>query len=91
MAAARTHRDEVAAALTDARRKAAKSVAAGVRERLARLAMEAADFTIEVQPAAPGPTGADTVEFMLAANPGHLRRRCARWPAAASSRACCWR
>lgn len=68
--AARTHRDEVAAALTEARRKAGRTVAAGVRERLARLAMEAADFTIAVQPAPAGPTGADAVEFMLAANPG---------------------
>ncbi len=63
-------RDKAAAALTKARKAASKSLAAGVRERLARLAMEAADFEIAVNPAAPGPTGADAVEFVLQANPG---------------------
>jgi DNA repair protein RecN (Recombination protein N) len=56
--------------LTKARKKAAKELASGVRERLGRLAMEAADFQIAVKPAAPGPTGADAVEFVLQANPG---------------------
>jgi DNA repair protein RecN (Recombination protein N) len=63
-------RDKAAAALTKARKSAAKTLAAGVRERLARLAMEAADFEIAVNPASPGPTGADAVEFVLQANPG---------------------
>ncbi|MEH3055020.1 MAG: DNA repair protein RecN [Patulibacter minatonensis] len=68
--AARAQRDEVAAKLTKARRTAGKSLAAAVRERLARLAMEAADFRIEIGEAAPGPGGADVVEFVLQANPG---------------------
>lgn len=70
VAAARGHRDEVAAKLTKARRAAAKNLAAGVRDRLRRLAMEAADFRIEIREASPGPGGADTVEFILQANPG---------------------
>ena len=68
--AARQHRDEVAAKLTKARRVAGKSLATGVRDRLRRLAMEAAEFRIEIGEAAPGPNGADSVEFVLQANPG---------------------
>lgn len=67
---ARAHRDEVAAKLTKARRAAAKTLATGVRDRLRRLAMEAAEFRIEIGEATPGPGGADTVEFILQANPG---------------------
>lgn len=63
-------RDRAAAALTKARKTAAKVLSAAVGERLARLAMEAAKFQIDVRDAAPGPTGADAVEFMLQANPG---------------------
>ncbi|MFT4034691.1 MAG: DNA repair protein RecN [Patulibacter sp.] len=70
VAGARAHRDEVAAALTKARRAAAKRLSAEVRTRLRRLAMEAAEFQIEVTEAAPGPAGADAVEFRLQANPG---------------------
>lgn len=68
--AAREHRDGVAGKLTKARRAAAKQLAAGVRERLRRLAMEAAEFEIQIGEATPGPGGADTVEFVLQANPG---------------------
>lgn len=70
VAAAREHRDEVAAKLTKARRAAAKGLAKGVRDRLRRLAMEAAEFSIEIGEASPGAGGADTVEFVLQANPG---------------------
>ena len=60
-----------------------------VRERLAELAMEGATFEVAlVEPRAPGPTGADAVEFLIAPEPGRAgRRRCARSPRAASSRA----
>ncbi|MBO9533747.1 MAG: DNA repair protein RecN [Solirubrobacteraceae bacterium] len=70
VAGAREHRDDVAAKLTKARRAAAKTLAGEVRTRLRRLAMEAADFRIDVSGVAPGPSGADTVEFVLQANPG---------------------
>ncbi|HWT91735.1 MAG TPA: DNA repair protein RecN [Solirubrobacteraceae bacterium] len=58
------------AALTKARAKAAPKLAAGVRERLAHLAMEGASFEIAVGEREPGPTGADVVEFLIAPNPG---------------------
>lgn len=67
---AETIRADAAAKLTKARTAAAGQLAKGVGERLTRLAMEAAKFEIAVRPTAPGPTGADAVEFMLQANPG---------------------
>ena len=63
-------RTKAAAALTKARKAAAKSLGAGVSERLARLAMEAAEFQIDLRATPPGPTGADAAEFVLRANPG---------------------
>jgi DNA repair protein RecN (Recombination protein N) len=60
-----------AAALGKARAKAAPKLAAAVRERLAALAMDGATFEIELSPRdAPGPTGTDAVEFLIAPNPG---------------------
>ncbi len=60
-----------ARALREARQAAAPALAAAVRERLAGLAMEAAVFDIVIEPRdEPGPTGADAVEFRIAANPG---------------------
>jgi len=42
-----------------------------VRERLAELAMPDARFDVEISPREePGPTGADHVELLIAANPG---------------------
>ena len=71
LAAAREELGGRAFALRDARRAAAPMLAAAVRERLAGLAMEAAVFEIAVSPRdEPGPTGADVVEFRIAANPG---------------------
>lgn len=70
LAEAEARQREVCSKLTAARGRAAKQLAAGVSERLARLAMEAAHFEIAVEPTAPGPTGADAVEFVLRANPG---------------------
>jgi DNA repair protein RecN (Recombination protein N) len=61
----------LAAALGQARREAAPALAAAVRERLAELAMPGASFEVEVLPRdEPGPTGADEIEFLVAANPG---------------------
>jgi DNA repair protein RecN (Recombination protein N) len=62
---------ELASALGAARRGAAPALAAAVRERLAELAMPGASFAVEVLPRDdPGPTGADHIEFLVAANPG---------------------
>ena len=74
-AGARRVRAELAEA--GARRSQARTPAAGgalagaVRERLAALAMEGAEFTAAVVPRDGfGPTGADEVEFLIAPNPG---------------------
>jgi DNA repair protein RecN (Recombination protein N) len=73
LADAAAQRAALAEQLRAARIEQAPRLAAAVRERLAKLAMEAAVFEIDVQPrdpAAPTATGADTVEFLIASNPG---------------------
>ncbi|MCW2994352.1 MAG: recN, partial [Conexibacter sp.] len=70
LAEARTARGALAAELHKARVKAAKSLAADVRARLADLAMEAATFEISLEPREAGPTGTDAVDFLIAPNPG---------------------
>ncbi|MDX6698306.1 MAG: repair protein RecN [Solirubrobacteraceae bacterium] len=62
---------ELAGALGDARREAAPRLAEAVRERLAELAMEGAEFEVALADRdAPGPTGAESVELLIAPNPG---------------------
>ncbi|MDQ6806428.1 MAG: DNA repair protein RecN, partial [Actinomycetota bacterium] len=63
---------ELAATLSHARRQAAPRLAEVVRTRLADLAMEGAEFEVELTPRSEGcgPTGAETVEMMIAPNPG---------------------
>ena len=69
--AARAALDEAAAALHAARAEAGPRLADAVRERLGELAMEGASFAVELAPReAPGPSGADEVEFLIAPNPG---------------------
>jgi DNA repair protein RecN (Recombination protein N) len=73
LADATAQRAVLADQLHAARAEQAPRLAAAVRERLAKLAMEAAVFEIDVQPrdpAAATATGADTVEFLIASNPG---------------------
>ena len=70
LAAARADLDARAKKLRAARRKAAPKLAAGVRERLADLAMEGAAFEVSLADREPGPTGADVAEFLIAPNPG---------------------
>ena len=71
LAAAEGQTDALAAALRKARTGAAGDLAAAVRERLGELAMEGAQFDVEVTPRAePGGTGADQVEFLISTNPG---------------------
>lgn len=78
LAGARERLAAIAAALHDARTKAAPALAESVRERLAELAMPDATFAVSVEPRSgaggalepPGPTGSDAVELLIAANPG---------------------
>jgi DNA repair protein RecN (Recombination protein N) len=67
---ARAELDRAAGELRAARTEAAPRLAAAVRERLAELAMEGASFDIALDEREPGPSGADTVEFLIAPNPG---------------------
>jgi DNA repair protein RecN (Recombination protein N) len=68
--AARAEHALLAAELRAAREVAAGPLAEAVRERLAELAMEAASFSVVLEPREPGPTGSDAVEFLIAPNPG---------------------
>jgi DNA repair protein RecN (Recombination protein N) len=69
---ARADRDAAARELSERRREAAPALADAVRERLVELAMPDAEFSVEVEERADGcgPRGADTVELLIAANPG---------------------
>jgi DNA repair protein RecN (Recombination protein N) len=58
------------AALREARERHAPRLELAVREQLAALAMADATFAVSLQPREPGPTGGDTVEFLIAPNPG---------------------
>ncbi len=58
-------------ALTEARSAAGAELAGAVRERLAALAMDGAEFEVALAARETfGPTGADEVEFLIAPNPG---------------------
>jgi DNA repair protein RecN (Recombination protein N) len=69
---------QAAGAVSKARRKTAPKLSSEVRKGLAELAMTAASFDIEFASGeaasavddSAGPTGVDTVEFMIAPNPG---------------------
>lgn len=60
----------VAKELHDARAQAAPQLARAVREQLAALAMAEAEFEVALDERPLGADGADTVEMMLAPNPG---------------------
>jgi DNA repair protein RecN (Recombination protein N) len=66
----RAELSEVAAALSAARTEAAGRLSSEVTEELAQLAMPDARVEITVVPTEPGPSGADEVTFLLAANTG---------------------
>jgi DNA repair protein RecN (Recombination protein N) len=53
-----------------ARETAARSFAVAVREQLGSLAMGEASFEVLLERREPGPAGGDSVEFMIAPNPG---------------------
>ncbi|HVG74927.1 MAG TPA: DNA repair protein RecN [Thermoleophilaceae bacterium] len=64
-------RDRLAKKVTAARRKGAPKLAERVREELAALAMEGAEFQVILEPREEvAPTGAERVDFLLAPNPG---------------------
>jgi len=72
---------ERCAALHRRRREAAEALAREVGERMQRLGMRGGRFEVEVRPedpARPRPSGADRIEFRVAANPGQPPRALAR-------------
>jgi len=68
--AAQAALDEHVLALRGARHAAAPGFAAAVREQLATLAMGDADFQVLLGEREAGPAGGDSVEFVIAPNPG---------------------
>ncbi len=70
--AARAEVDELGAQVSAGREAAAEGFAAEVGRELAGLAMKSArvSFSIESDPAAPGPDGIDEVALLMAAHPG---------------------
>jgi DNA repair protein RecN (Recombination protein N) len=70
LARARAELDRRVAELRHARESAAPRLAEGVREQLAALAMADAEFEVTLSERAPGPTGGDAVELLIAPNPG---------------------
>lgn len=64
-----------AAALTESRRKAGKTLEKSLTEQLAFLDMQNTGFCVQIQPSKDfTPTGADIVEFLLSANLGESLR-----------------
>jgi DNA repair protein RecN (Recombination protein N) len=61
---------DAAEVLREQRRAAGERLAAAVRDHLRELAMADARMEVAVEPADPGPDGADRVIFLLAANAG---------------------
>jgi DNA repair protein RecN (Recombination protein N) len=70
MAGARAALEGHVLALRAARESAAERFAPAVREQLAALAMADASFEVRLSEREPGPSGADSVEFLIAPNPG---------------------
>jgi DNA repair protein RecN (Recombination protein N) len=70
--AARAERARQATSLTAARRKAAAGLAKRLASELAELAMDGATLEVALEPHRDGfgPAGAETVEFLVATNPG---------------------
>lgn len=58
------------AKLTDLRQKTAQKLEAQLIAELKPLAMERVQFRVDLQPATPGPTGADAIQFLFSPNPG---------------------
>ncbi|HET8571277.1 MAG TPA: DNA repair protein RecN [Candidatus Limnocylindria bacterium] len=74
-------RSELVAAaerLTKARREAATRLSAQVNAELPPLGLASGSFDVEIEPAEPGPGGADRLTFTFAPNPGEPPRPLAR-------------
>ncbi len=67
---ARAELERLVAELRHARKLAAPRLASAVGEQLAALAMADADFEVALRERSPGPSGGDSVELMIAPNPG---------------------
>lgn len=70
LSAARTELEQRVLAVRKARHAAARGFAPAVREQLAALAMGDASFEVTLEEREAGPSGGDSVEFMIAPNPG---------------------
>jgi DNA repair protein RecN (Recombination protein N) len=70
LAGARAELERHAGELRAARHEVASGFGQAVREQLGSLAMEDAGFEAQLGETEPGPDGADTVEFLIAPNPG---------------------
>lgn len=77
-AALASRRDATAAALGELRREYAPALADAVTERLRRLALPNARFTIAIEAGELGDDGADRISFELAPNAGEAARPLAR-------------
>ncbi len=70
IAAARDKYMRLARRLSQGRRQASAKLARAVMAELAELGMDKAVCEVQLQEAPPGPSGVETVEFMISANPG---------------------
>lgn len=78
LAAVREALADVGARLTAARSAAGRQLSEQIGGQLAELGMPAAVFSVQFRPAPPGPTGADSIEFLLSANRGEPLKPLAR-------------
>jgi DNA repair protein RecN (Recombination protein N) len=70
LAAAKKHVDELEAALRQAREQAATPFAEAVARELQGIGLGEGEFSVELDPTEPGPTGADRASFLIRPNPG---------------------
>jgi DNA repair protein RecN (Recombination protein N) len=70
LAAAQSRVESLSAELRNARKRAAGPFAAAVADELQGIGLGEGEFRVELEEAAPGPSGADEVSFLIRANPG---------------------
>jgi DNA repair protein RecN (Recombination protein N) len=70
LAAAQKRADDLSDALRKAREQAAPPFADAVAEELRGIGLGEGEFRVELQPAAPGPAGADEASFLIRPNAG---------------------
>lgn len=70
--------DKACDELRSLRRESARAFESEVEKQLSELAMEKSRFEVLIEETAPGPTGADRVEFLVSANPGEPTKPLAR-------------